>query len=92
MPTSRRPLAQEAFGVSADLLSFEVLLLPSPRLSETSLSLCSRYSLPHQRWTATSRGFPWWSLCTSGKLLIQAAETQAGKGQRGFSVALSVSV
>ena len=38
LPTSRRPLAKGAFGVSADLLSLEVLLLPSPRLSETSLS------------------------------------------------------
>ena len=73
--------AQGAFGVSADLLSFEVVLLSEPLL--TLLPAAPEVHSDHQR-----KGV--------GKLLIQAAETQAGKGQmgalkvRGGALAVSV--
>ncbi|OLP97038.1 hypothetical protein AK812_SmicGene20650 [Symbiodinium microadriaticum] len=54
--------AQGAFGVSADLLSFEVVLLSEPLL--TLLPAAPEVHSDHQR-----KGV--------GKLLIQAAETQA---------------
>ena len=58
-------------GLSPDLLSFEVLLLSEPLL--TLLPAAPEVHGDHQ-----GKGV--------GKLLIQAAETQAGKGQRVFKI------